>query len=1466
MSLINTTLNNEEQAQHQQIESIISPHHSISSPSLLSQIPDPQTPASVIMASQNSNPKGLFISVPSLNPSSTTSLASTHLIFNNNNNNHLSNSSSSSSSNSSSGGPNHFHHHYGSPRTTSSSSALPYPIKSSASASVHSGSSTSATYPSSSPLLSSSVSSPTLNATNTGQNSSPLTPVNNPSASNILSSGDTSSQNHGIASNSENQVEDFGILITCCLQNDFIGKFPGSVGTNYSSSLDYDSSTFMHVGKPESQRLLGSDYKSGPLKSFMSWARRQSSNHLEIIHVRFWNEIDQNKCKMSSHHNNSSSESQNKKHHPSSANATSPTTPEVPYICNGLFSVKGTSGANLVLNLDKDIPNRDNESYVNITNVNAFHGTDLETKIAKAIERKQKQLDAENLTNGTHKKLNVKIGVIGVWTESTIQYLFYELSTRFSHFSKLLSTCSALTASRSRHQHFSSLQQLERYFNVSIFYSLCDFQEWLIPFWWKKTPSSSIVSSGRFLFKQLVRSPSTPQDLSAVSEVSPIPILDMLDSEECGSQLGTSNDENVAHQIMPCFHWKSIGDDLNKLSDVDKEIICLLYHDSTDVVFSRLSGGHSGSWVFKVRSKDLMGHVQATSILKIGRRGPITRERVNFEKVEEILGNNAPQIRGFCELKDRAGIKFAYASMIEDDFQFASSDSDLMSPKSPTSPHIAAASMKRSPSSFRELYMSGGSMSTIKSILHRVFYGVLGRFYDAAVSEQIDLFETYDFDGKGWAWHTGGTDNPDAVRGRIVSIFSELRDCSFFEPRQIPKSQILSTTTATTPTTSVTSTPTSSIEPSSAQGSIFEISPEEWDRFTQEQQNSQQNLKNSTSSSTTSSSSTSSTSQTTSHSPSNSQSPSSMIPNGGSTTTIYIIPPTQQQHGEEKYLIFPGGFRVKNIVHFLRDSLPKIKQGYLAKSFHYVSYVHGDLNGRNIILDTNENVWLIDFEYTERTHILKDVAKLENDIVFEYTPIDSEKELEEALIITKELISVKDLAEPLPITLVGLKSEKLKRAWEAVVELRSITKRLVRGDRNPVQLDIVLLRYALHSATLSSLSIYQRAWAVATACALAQKIERKAFRNDKYHIDWINLKSVDSIWTPHPAEKSPHHEQVTATNSTTASDPCVNSEESHATSKKRKHGRLGISILPGRPSHGGVMQNDLRVLQKNNVKKLVILATQEELERLSGDLIQEAAHMGIETKFIPVQQRHPPPMNYTILLCEWMREAIDVNLEDVVIVSVSGLGRSGTLASCLLLLRQPLAMDAKTSMNAVKLVRGPRVIENSRQAKFVEEFHRIILRRLEKSSMVDFSQHANPSSSTQHMNTSNNHHGTTTTPSTTSHTMRTASPRKASLGNIQHEFYPFMQHNVMHGGESPRKPVFTPLLLSSHHHYGHYGNNTPSMTEDLSIYSPLPVTSNFFPAMNNGMNNTSTVEEQQKSMMKSVKSFDSLSTMYSERK
>ncbi len=60
-----------------------------------------------------------------------------------------------------------------------------------------------------------------------------------------------------------------------------------------------------------------------------------------------------------------------------------------------------------------------------------------------------------------------------------------------------------------------------------------------------------------------------------------------------------------------------------------------------------------------------------------------------------------------------------------------------------------------------------------------------------------------------------------------------------------------------------------------------------------------------------------------------------------------------------------------------------------------VGKVHGDLNGRNVLVDTECLVWIIDFPHMGDGHVLADLAKMENTVLFEYTLLQSD-ELEAA--------------------------------------------------------------------------------------------------------------------------------------------------------------------------------------------------------------------------------------------------------------------------------------------------------------------------------------------------------------------------------------------------------------------------------------------------------------------------------------
>jgi hypothetical protein len=156
--------------------------------------------------------------------------------------------------------------------------------------------------------------------------------------------------------------------------------------------------------------------------------------------------------------------------------------------------------------------------------------------------------------------------------------------------------------------------------------------------------------------------------------------------------------------------------------------------------------------------------------------------------------------------------------------------------------------------------------------------------------------------------------------------------------------------------------------------------------------------------------------------------------------------------------------------------------------YHYVAYVHGDLNAANILVDAHHNVWVIDFFQAGPGHVLKDLAKFENDLLYLLTPIEDASQLLEALAITRALRSVTDLQAKLPDRPDQVRSPQFVRAWDVLRVLRRIGGQLCHEDRHPLQLQVALLRYAVHTLSFPEASPLQKQSALAAACSLADQI------------------------------------------------------------------------------------------------------------------------------------------------------------------------------------------------------------------------------------------------------------------------------------------------------------------------------------------------------------------------------------------
>ncbi|MCB1139420.1 MAG: isochorismatase family protein, partial [Leptospiraceae bacterium] len=207
-----------------------------------------------------------------------------------------------------------------------------------------------------------------------------------------------------------------GILITQCLQNDFV------------QPLDrYDPlPNQLHVGYEESRRLLLGQLEDDPVRLMMDWAYQVSPEDLEIIHIRDW-------------HN-----------------------PEDPHQAAhlrqfGTHCVAHTPGADFVFK-DRIIAGRPHH-ILSATGLNDFEDTPIEEIL------------------NAYKGQPLRVGITGVWTEAKVFFLAYEIATRYPEFK--LAVCSALTASSSRSMHFFALDQIKNILGLEIISSPSSFAEFL---------------------------------------------------------------------------------------------------------------------------------------------------------------------------------------------------------------------------------------------------------------------------------------------------------------------------------------------------------------------------------------------------------------------------------------------------------------------------------------------------------------------------------------------------------------------------------------------------------------------------------------------------------------------------------------------------------------------------------------------------------------------------------------------------------------------------------------------------------------------------------------------------------------------------------------------------------------------------------------------------------------------------
>ncbi|MFZ5630045.1 MAG: dual specificity protein phosphatase family protein [Spirochaetota bacterium] len=774
-------------------------------------------------------------------------------------------------------------------------------------------------------------------------------------------------------------------LVTQCLQNDFVRLLD-----KYDPLPNY-----LHIGYDEANRLLGERVEEGPVAQIIRWAYGQGEEQLKIIHIRDW-------------HDAADAEQQ-------------------AHLAQfGAHCLRDTDGADFVFNR-QIVPGR-KAAIVDASGLNDFYKTDLAGHLTGCVAAP------------------CKIGLIGVWTEAKITYLAYELTTRYPKAEII--TCSALTASSSRSQHFIALDHLKKILGVKVFDSVASFAEYL------GGSGHGLTASAYAQNKQL---------------------------------------DNAKFRFNIPY----------ELKEADNKILHYLFRESKSADFICLDGGFSGNVVLKAESRDAYGQKQQPTVVKIGQRDPISRERASFERIQEVLGNSAPAVVDFAEFGERGGIKYRYAAMTDGKVK-----------------------------TFQKYFGESEDIELLKKFLHVVFRRQLGRFYEAAVQENLNLLEYYDFRPR----------YADSVRKKCAEL-SELR----------------------------------------ADGRL-QIAP---------------------------------------------------------------------------------GIDVEDVSRFYAEDLQHLRETVAVP--RYISWLHGDLNGANIIIDESQNVWLIDFFHTHRGHALKDLVKLENDILFIFTKIEGEADLSLACQATDWLYYLHDLAVPpqhMPAPLAA--DARFAKSLAIIGYLRSFYRDIIDLDRDPYQFFVAAARYAMHTLSFDECNLWQRKWALYAGAKAIAAVRDALTRTARLRIDFM-----------------------------TVSGEAASGDASSA-------GLIGMTILPGRKDRGRDLASDLEEMRKQKVSHIATLISNAEFGVYGvGNLLEAYKAAGFDVIHRAVKDQGVPTRQQAEEVLGWIKERTDRG-ERVAIHCVGGLGRTGIVAA--LFLKQFAGLGAEQAIERVRQVRSPRAVENQEQENFIKNF------------------------------------------------------------------------------------------------------------------------------------------------------------------
>lgn len=159
----------------------------------------------------------------------------------------------------------------------------------------------------------------------------------------------------------------------------------------------------------------------------------------------------------------------------------------------------------------------------------------------------------------------------------------------------------------------------------------------------------------------------------------------------------------------------------------------------------------------------------------------------------------------------------------------------------------------------------------------------------------------------------------------------------------------------------------------------------------------------------------------------------------------------------------------------------------------YTCTTHGDFNQHNLLVDSSGHMWLIDFQRTGQGHILRDITKLDSEVLFQLL-VSEEATLEECLHMEEVLCSIERFSQVEQLAAnFPTQNRALAKAYATVVHLRTLARKLMAQNPNDDMSEyyIALFYNAVNTLRFYSLPSRQREHALLCASILADRLGLK---------------------------------------------------------------------------------------------------------------------------------------------------------------------------------------------------------------------------------------------------------------------------------------------------------------------------------------------------------------------------------------